>query len=154
LFKDSGKALKLICYFLLYIPIGLVIIFFKYIIIVGDKIFSLSYLFQFILFILIFNFFILFFSLYLIFMKFPTLLSFINSINFKLPKFIESTSLLKGKLILTINFENIDFILNYLKNSTALQYNVLVDISVIDRFSKKIVLKFIIFCAALHIIIF
>lgn len=64
-------------------------------------------------------------------------LSYVNSIFLKFPKFIENTFLLKEKLFLVIKGEHLNFVLSYLKNHTALQFNVLVDITVIDRFSHK-----------------
>jgi NADH dehydrogenase (ubiquinone) Fe-S protein 3 len=70
-------------------------------------------------------------------MQLSKTLSYVNSLFSKFPKFIESTFLSKEKLFLVIKAEYLSFVLNYLKNHTTLQYNVLVDITVIDRFSQK-----------------
>lgn len=65
------------------------------------------------------------------------MLSFVNSINIKLPKFIENIVLSKEKLFLEIHPDNLNFVLNYFKNHTTTQYNILIDITVVDRFSHK-----------------
>jgi NADH/F420H2 dehydrogenase subunit C len=60
-----------------------------------------------------------------------------NSINLKIPKFIKNLFINKGKLVLVVDVKNIIFVLNFLKNHVSTQFNVLIDMSVIDRFSPK-----------------
>ncbi|HXU26773.1 MAG TPA: NADH-quinone oxidoreductase subunit C [Bacteroidia bacterium] len=70
-------------------------------------------------------------------MLFPKTLNFANSISLKIPKFIKNLFIRRGKVVLVIDSKNVIFVLNFLKNHVSTQFNVLVDLSVIDRFSIK-----------------
>jgi len=70
-------------------------------------------------------------------MLFPKTLNFANSISLKIPKFIKNLFIRGGKVVLVIDSKNVIFVLNFLKNHVSTQFNVLVDLSVIDRFSIK-----------------
>lgn len=62
LFENSSKVFKLSFYFLLYLPIGFIIVVFKYIICFFDWINSFHFLIKFIFIFLLFCFFLLFFA--------------------------------------------------------------------------------------------
>jgi NADH:ubiquinone oxidoreductase subunit C len=62
---------------------------------------------------------------------------FSNSLITKVPKVIDNIFIVKDCIILIASIEHLEFLLNYLKHNVATQYNILVDITVIDRFSQK-----------------
>jgi NADH:ubiquinone oxidoreductase subunit C len=65
------------------------------------------------------------------------LISYANSIILKIPKCIENISIINGKLLLFCDFASINFLLNFLHKHITSQYNVLIDMTVIDKLSKK-----------------
>lgn len=66
-----------------------------------------------------------------------SVLIFVNSLISKIPKFIEHIIVYKNKITIIVNSDNIDFVLNYLKNNVCTQYNVLIDMTAVDRFLQK-----------------
>lgn len=64
-------------------------------------------------------------------------LSYANSLLFKIPKFIDNILIHKGKIILIICPDSLGPALYFLKMHTSSQYNVLVDMTALDRLSQK-----------------
>lgn len=64
-------------------------------------------------------------------------LIFVNSLLVKIPKVIENVSILKNKIFVSVESEHLNFFLNYLKNHVAAQFNILVDMTVVDKFYQK-----------------
>lgn len=60
----------------------------------------------------------------------------LNSLVSKIPKYIENIFILNEKIIISCNSNNFDFLLNFFHKHISLQYNVLIDMTAIDRFSK------------------
>lgn len=65
------------------------------------------------------------------------LLTYVNSLVLKIPKFIENVNIYEGKINLYCGVQNISFVLTFLNKHIATQYSVLVDMTALDRFSKK-----------------
>lgn len=65
------------------------------------------------------------------------LISYVNSLIVKIPKFIDHVDISNGKITLTCNAESINFVLNFLHKHVAAQYSVLIDMTVVDNVSKK-----------------
>lgn len=64
-------------------------------------------------------------------------LNFINNLLSKIPKYIDNVSFVNNAIILDISFNNVIFILFFLKNHYYTQFNILVDLTAIDYLSKK-----------------
>jgi NADH:ubiquinone oxidoreductase subunit C len=64
-------------------------------------------------------------------------LSYANSLIYKIPKFIDNVVIQKGKIVLLLESDNISLVMYFLKMHTSNQYNVLVDITALDRLSQK-----------------
>lgn len=69
--------------------------------------------------------------------KIDYLVSYTNSLIFKIPKFIDRVDISNGKIVLTCEAESLNFVLNFLNKHVATQYNVLIDMTVVDHVSKK-----------------
>jgi NADH:ubiquinone oxidoreductase subunit C len=65
------------------------------------------------------------------------LISFTNSLILKIPKAIDHIFIEKRRVVLISREEYLEFLLNYFKNDIISQYNILVDITAVDKFSQK-----------------
>jgi len=65
------------------------------------------------------------------------LISYSNSLIYKIPKYIENVTIQNEKIVLFCSSSHVDFVLHFLNKHISTQYNVLIDMTVVDRFSKK-----------------
>jgi NADH:ubiquinone oxidoreductase subunit C len=65
------------------------------------------------------------------------LITYSNSLIYKIPKYIENVAIQNDKIILSCSSAHIDFVLHFLNKHVSTQYNVLIDMTVVDRLLKK-----------------
>lgn len=66
-----------------------------------------------------------------------TLLTYVNSLYSKIPKYIDNVFIQKGKVTIVCKENNIVNLINFLQKHVATQYLVLIDLTVVDRMRAK-----------------